>query len=385
MINNPDLFIDPHLSYSKTLKVSTFTDHINQCKDIILNTRLDLKQANKEKIIHANLPFEWEPPRTEENSKIGILLIHGLFDSPLHMQDIGEFFFQHHFLVWGILLPGHGTIPGALLSVSYQDWLQTVHFAVEQIAKKVENIIIIGNSTGANLAHYYALQHPNKIRGLILISPALKIKAPLVSIAHLPTYLPWKRMAWLRQAPDETLDYAKYRSVPFNAVYQVYKLALKIKQYENYALPCPLFFVLSYEDAVIDAKKVMQYFYKKKMLLNRMLLYAAANISSHDPAVEIKSSEYPNYSIQAFSHISLPIAPYNHHYGKNGDFCYASHVGQDKHVVYGEYTPQVLRQNRILRMLHLTRTKYERLTFNPDFAYLIQAMKNFIQNYCILQ
>ncbi|MEK9627804.1 MAG: hypothetical protein VW455_02155 [Nitrospinota bacterium] len=92
----------------------------------ISDVKKQIKQAtSKENLedrwIEKRLPFEYKPdPAKCRASKPGVLLIHGLTDSPFLMRDIGERFRENCFWVRSILLPGHGTLPGDLLHIDYQ-------------------------------------------------------------------------------------------------------------------------------------------------------------------------------------------------------------------------------------------------------------------------
>ncbi|MGI9500774.1 MAG: hypothetical protein ACR2P3_12090, partial [Geminicoccaceae bacterium] len=65
-------------------------------------------------------PFELRPTpdggdckgNADANYDRGILLIHGLNDTPFSMWDLGSRFAKACYLVRGVLLPGHGTVPG---------------------------------------------------------------------------------------------------------------------------------------------------------------------------------------------------------------------------------------------------------------------------------
>jgi len=122
------LYQDPGLKYPIYDLNLSFADYILQCKDLIRKTRRDLANSpDPEKIIEDNSPFELIP-KSAGNKKIryGALLIHGLLDSPFVMRDIGAELQEQGLLVRSILLPGHGTVPGALLNVTYEDWLQAL-------------------------------------------------------------------------------------------------------------------------------------------------------------------------------------------------------------------------------------------------------------------
>src|SRR5690348_2719348 len=108
------LFTDPHVEYPL---LTDSPKYLEKCKNIIKKTRLDHH-------VEPNLPFELKP--ATRSPKQGVLLLHGLLDSPFVMKDIGNYFQSQGMLVRALVLPGHGTVPGALLNVSYHDWLAAV-------------------------------------------------------------------------------------------------------------------------------------------------------------------------------------------------------------------------------------------------------------------
>lgn len=383
MVKNPSLFVDPNIEYPPDSSSLSFDTYIQQCKKIISETRLDLTDiTTREKIIEANAPFELWPSTPHKKIKYGVLLIHGLFETPLQMKDIGIHLQSQGFLVRAVLLPGHGTIPGALLRVDYHQWVKTVNFGYNKLAEDVEKIFIVGNSTGANLALYQAMHDNKKISGMVLLSPAFKIHSPLAPIAYLPTYLPWKRAAWLHQNANETIDYAKYRSIPFDAVYQVHQLSLKIKESHRHdVVACPLFFALSANDIIVTPQTTLNFFKAHLNPKSRLVLYTASLNPPTDPRMIIRQSVYPALRIRHFSHISIPISPENPHYGKNGDFAFASHVDNKANpIIYGEFNALQINLNHFLFSYHLAPVLYERLTFNPDFYNLMDMMDRFIKD-----
>src|SRR6185295_19892936 len=102
------LYIDPQIPYPHDPNIS-FKESREQCKNLIAHYRLDLTQ-DSQKIIDANAPFELHP---QTKPRYGALLIHGLLESPFHMQDIGKHLCTQGLLVRSLLLPGHGIVPGA--------------------------------------------------------------------------------------------------------------------------------------------------------------------------------------------------------------------------------------------------------------------------------
>src|SRR5690606_12484427 len=124
-------------------------------------------------------PFRLEPaadcPRLADGRfPKGVLLTHGLIDSPYSMRPLGEDLRARCYLVYGLLLPGHGTRPGDLLSSGWEDWAQAQHFATQRLAEEAETVVLAGHSAGGTLAILEAGANP-VVDALLLFAPALGI------------------------------------------------------------------------------------------------------------------------------------------------------------------------------------------------------------------
>ena len=368
-----ELFVPSQAQYPVHDLNLSFSDYIAQCKQLISQYRLDLNTPQAKHIITANMPFELRPERPD---RCGALLVHGLLDSPLTLRDIGLQLQAQGILARAILLPGHGTRPGDLLHIDYHQWLDAVRYGIATFAKEVDTLFLIGYSTGASLALYHALQNANRIAGIVLLAPALKIASPFAGIAnaHKALSWAWPRAAWLHQDANE-IDYAKYTSIPFNAVYQVYRLAQAIKT----AQPCslPLFFALAQNDNTVSSPASLAYFQQQTHPKNHLVLYTNCPMPN-GPRITQRHTAYPLLHIRDFSHLSLPFSPHNPHYGEKGDCPLASHVQTEDQTIYGEFSPQQIRLNEWLFNLKLSQHHYQRLTFNPDFDFLMQKMLQFL-------
>src|SRR5262249_43499519 len=127
-----------------------FSEYINNCRTLIQDRRPDLQvpSSNAGLILEANTPFELYPTGSDSKKlKYGALLVHGLFDCPFSLRDIGLQLQKQGVLCRSILLPGHGTKPSDLLHISYEDWIESVRFGVESLKSEVDQIFLIGYST----------------------------------------------------------------------------------------------------------------------------------------------------------------------------------------------------------------------------------------------
>jgi alpha-beta hydrolase superfamily lysophospholipase len=166
----------------------------------------------------------------------GVLLLHGMSDSPYSLRALGEKLNQRDYWVIGLRLPGHGTAPSGLTSISWQDMAVAVRLGMEHLASKVgqKPIHIVGYSTGAPLAIDFALK---ALEGngsvvpasLVLISPAIGIHATaaLAKWKRRLSLLPGlSRLAWLSVLPE--FDPYKYNSFATNAAEQVHGLTRSV-------------------------------------------------------------------------------------------------------------------------------------------------------------
>ena len=363
----------------------TFTEYVSTMREIIEKSRVDLKPDNAEQIIDANSPYEWIPEakdaRNEKTGKInnGVLLIHGLFDSPYTLQSIADYFIKRNFLVRSVLLPGHGTIPGDLLNVSYNEWLKVTKYGAASFKNEVENLYLCGFSTGALLALLYAYENPH-IKGLILFSPAIKLQqqfAIITSINHLMSRTIGGIKWYSRTEYD---DYAKYHSFTFNSAHQVYLLT-KILALHHRALKIPIFIAMSADDEILSPEGTIDYFKTLPQIENRLIIYTNSPTNNNDPRIICLKSAYPEKKIIDFSHICIAIAPDHPHYGEQGDFrdflhyvrpytkYYAKKDREKDEVVMGAVSHDNLKKYNLMR-----------LSYNPDFYPLMARVDEFLES-----
>ncbi len=168
----------------------------------------------------------------------GVLLIHGLSDSPYSLHSLGEALSADGAWVIGLRVPGHGTAPSGLVHSNWQDMEAAVHLAMSHLqARTVDRpTYIVGYSHGGALALLYALETLGdeslpKVDGLVLISPEIgisKLAALAVWQSRLGRLLHLQKLSW--KSVSLEYDPFKYGSFAVNAGDQAYRLTGEIRQ-----------------------------------------------------------------------------------------------------------------------------------------------------------
>lgn len=166
----------------------------------------------------------------------GALLTHGLSDSPYSLNAMAYQLARQGYYVINLRIPGHGTAPGNLASVSLEDFRLTYRLAMQHLHKTVGDkpILAVGYSNGAALAVDYSLQaltddSQRSANGLFLMSPAFQVSAAAGlagTIKHLALIPGLEKMAWSSIQPE--YDPYKYNSFPIAAGEQIYRLTQEI-------------------------------------------------------------------------------------------------------------------------------------------------------------
>ena len=384
-------------------------------------------------------PFELRPRpegqdcngRAAADYDRGVLLIHGLNDTPFSMWDLGARFAKACYLVRAILLPGHGTVPGDLLNVGLPAWRDAVAKAVWSFRGEVDRLVIAGFDLGANLALDAALDlgmPPEvELNGIVMIAPAFRYEPPDFAPAAVG---PGGNLLW--GDVFEKRDSLRYNSFAQPSVDAINRLGQELSSREA-PLHVPLFMVLSAEDAVADASAARAWYCAQKVTPRHLLLYSRypdaalpacrctverrdsrQNESQVCVSVRPSSCALPastdegrfplptpetcrsnpfasekgdvGGAILDLAHVALLAAPDNPRYGAEaltkdclhysleketpeGQACAGqADGGGDRYLRYGEVSEGNL-QNYILR----------RLTYNPDFDQMAGQMIEFLR------
>ena len=198
---------------------------------------------------NASSPFNTQNHQTDWNRTVELipqrapqgvaLMLHGLTDSPYSMRATAELFLQRGYRVLVPRLPGHGTAPGGLKQVHWEDWHAVVQLAARHLKSVTTDdlpFIIVGYSNGGALAVNYALDAVNdhsllQPDQLILMSPAIGLTpfAFFASWNRLLSWLPFfRKFAWDSVLPE--YDPFKYNSFPKAAGNETFELAGQVRK-----------------------------------------------------------------------------------------------------------------------------------------------------------
>lgn len=333
-----------------------------------------------EKIVSGNAPFELHPAGDFEKGRTrpyrrGVLLTHGLSDSPYHMRHLAAFFQRNGFRVMAVLLPGHGTQPGDLLHVRWQEWAKAVAYGADCLAAEVDELYLAGFSAGAALSVLRAARD-ERVRGLFLFSPAFEITSR-ARWANLHKFYSWMvpRAAWVGVMPDR--DIYKYESFCKNAAAQMYALTQALPQR---GVNIPVFAAASADDATVHSASTLRFMQRAHHPCSRLVWYATEKIEQHN--VEWVNSSLPERRILSSAHTAIVIAPEDEHYGRAGNYVNCLHYYENDSERYlaclsqpqADWQGETTGQNLGYGLLR-------RLMYNPHYAEMEASMQKFIEGW----
>ncbi len=173
-----------------------------------------------------------------KSPRAAVLLLHGMSDSPYSLRNLAERLHKAGAYVVGLRIPGHGTAPSGLVTVTWQDMDAAVRIAMRHVAEKAggQPVYIVGYSNGAALAVNYVLDALNdttlpQVDRVVLLSPEIglaKVAALAVWQARLGHLLGLEKLAWNDLLPE--YDPYKYGSFAVNAGDVAYRLTNEIQK-----------------------------------------------------------------------------------------------------------------------------------------------------------
>jgi esterase/lipase/1-acyl-sn-glycerol-3-phosphate acyltransferase len=151
-------------------------------------------------------PFLLRPRRV----RAGMVLSHGYMAAPQEVRAMADYFCERGYAVYGVRLPGHGTVPEDLAQVRWESWYEAFSRGYAVLKNLSDHVVAGGFSTGGCLALIAAARKKRKIDAVFSISAPLKLQNYSVRLApsavNLNTLLKKMGGHW------DKLDYVDNRS-----------------------------------------------------------------------------------------------------------------------------------------------------------------------------
>jgi esterase/lipase len=379
------------------LPQADFAAYVEQAKATIAAAGRELGQELAPEVVEQRAPFELVPDPArcarpaEGRHAQAALLIHGLGGTPYEMRALGVRLAAACYLVRAILLPGHGTVPGDLLDLGAEEWLEATRLGAMSLAGVADEVVLLGFSEGGTLALDYALAEDEEgaapaLGGLVLLAPALAPPGGIAGFAR--RYFSLGRASsthsFAQLLPDD--EPVRYGSIARNAELQAIALIDRLDQ-QDQLLELPVFMALTAADAETDPVAARRWFCRHLVGPRRLVWYAEGEQAPGEDCrfVETRAGAAPP-AVLDLAHRALPIAPDDPHYGSAGDQLDCGHyyyetdtpnwllcldpgkTPANSQIRYGEITQSNLSE-------HVMR----RLTYNPDFDGLAGEILDFLE------
>ena len=363
--------------------VQPFDDYLKEVESYLLKHRAFISD-NKTQEITMNMPFECGTQYRE----IGVLLVHGLGDSPYFFRDVANATCNEGIHVRTILLPGHGSKPGDMLNVSYEQWQQETNHHIRLFSEEVDNLYIGGFSTGANLTTIasFSMAEELNIKGLIHFSPAFKSRFFVSRLApYIDSLFPWPNV-------EEEDNPSRYNStaMPGFAAYQesvnVLQDLFSQSEKRKRTLNLPVLMVVAEKDSVVDTTKIAEQFRDNFTHRCKCLLWQGEKKPDvPDNQLIMQTMNLPEQRISAASHMSTLFSEQNTLYGIESEFRICDNgQGSDaearckagEEVWYGPWGFESdIESNKLIG--DKEERVYARLTYNPYFERTVDQLLAF--------
>lgn len=200
-----------------------------------------------------------------------LLFIHGFASDPSVFRLMAPMLAEDGFECRVLRLPGFGEPMERIRKVTESDWRRTVSDEVERTTKEGKRIWLVGHSMGGTLALDYALSNPNRVEGLILLAPMIKVSARR-SLGLPPQWMQRVGSAFLSKdtiletafpvdlnARSDDLDELRDHFLPISMYDELFRIGARIKG-RGEGLNLPVFLVLPGSDRVVSRRASRAYF-----------------------------------------------------------------------------------------------------------------------------
>ncbi|MGE7997959.1 alpha/beta hydrolase [Lysinibacillus sp. NPDC093190] len=179
---------------------------------------------------------------------VGVLCIHGFSGGPYEVEPFTTYLRTHtNWLIEEPTLSGHGD-ELQMRGFTAKHWLMDAELAFRALAKKVDEVIVVGFSMGGIIALYLAKRY--KVKKLVLLSAAAKYVSPKQLVKDFKMLA---TVAYHRNLSNNEL-YLRYRhkfnNVPLSSTIEFMKLVRMVEPYYK-DIKIPVYIVQGKLDGIV--------------------------------------------------------------------------------------------------------------------------------------
>lgn len=236
-------------------------------------------------ILNDTALFQSTTHKHTQKTDHALLMLHGFSSSPGVFRNMIPRI-QSYDMIIAPLLPGHGISYQAFSQVSHHAWLEWAIQTYDHIAKRYQDVSIVGSSLGGLLGTHIA-QHRD-VHTLYLLAPAFALTYPIRLIQKLLQCLSWVGITSL---PNRGGDFNQphtyeltFKRLPIHAIQEILSLIQSFKL-QPFRQSTHVF--LGQHDHVIHTPTVHQYMQNMPHTTLHLLKNAAHVLPLEDDAARI--------------------------------------------------------------------------------------------------
>ena len=202
-----------------------------------------------------------------DKNKPGIVLVHGFMSSPGELLELAEYLNQRGYGVYLVRLAGHGTHASELDGATVKTWSESFKRGYAVLSHYHSKVLVGGFSGGALLALLKGASSAEKVAGIVVINPALKIRQKSSRLSPMldrwnkaleSLSLPSGAVKWVENKPEN--PDTNYQQIYISGLRELLKLQ-EICQEKLSDICAPILVIQGREDPVVDpsgATEIMQ-------------------------------------------------------------------------------------------------------------------------------
>lgn len=199
-----------------------------------------------------------------KDKKVAFLLLHGLSSTPDDFRFLKEYFEKKKIAMYAPLFRGHGTSVFDLANTGWRDWYSDCEHTYSKLKRLgYENIYVVGNSMGGNLAFMLAKDHP-EIKGIISLGTPIYFKSHNIVESLHPIYnffVDFYRKSYPKDMLPLVSGKIHYKYFPVNKMGDMLRIMAMTRIYLR-KLRMPILIVQSSGDNYVSVASA-KYIYKK--------------------------------------------------------------------------------------------------------------------------